>query len=56
MRLYIGCNFNLVYCRETEAKKMAKFFGGTPLLAPRKIFETLKKNEGCQSVDKGGGI
>ena len=38
----LGCNFNLVYCRETEAKK-GKFFGGTPLLAPRKKFETLKK-------------
>ena len=35
---------------------MAKCFGGSPLLAPRKKFETLKKNEGCQSVDKGGGI
>ena len=41
---------------ETEAKKMAEFFGGTPLSAPQKNFETLKKNEGCQLVDKGGGI
>ena len=39
-----------------QRQKKAKFFGGTPLLGPRKNFETLKKNEGCQSVDKGGGI
>ena len=30
MRLQIGCNFNLVYCRETEAKKMRNFLGEPP--------------------------
>ena len=31
---------------------MAKFFGGTPLLAPRNFFETLKKNRGVNRLIK----
>ena len=31
---------------------MAKFCGGTPLLAPRKIFETLKKIRGVNRLIK----
>ena len=31
---------------------MAKFFGGTPLLAPRKNFETLKKMRGVNRLIK----
>ena len=34
--------FNLVYYKRTEAKKES-FFGGTPILAPRKNFKPLKK-------------
>ena len=53
MRLYIGCNFKLIYCRETEAKK-GKNFGGNPPFSPSKKFQNPKKKfRGVNRLIKG---
>ena len=45
MTTLIVCKFNLVYEQKIDQQKKVDFFGGgTPILAPRKNFKTLKKN------------
>ena len=52
MRLQIGCNFNLVYCRETEAKKGEIFWGDPPFSPTKKFQNPPKKIRGVNQLIK----
>ena len=51
-QLKIGCNFKLVYCCETEAKKRRNFFGEPPFKPLEEKFEPIKKIRGVNRLIK----